>query len=112
MTNLDIEKDLQQKIEALPKEMTPERDLWQGIENAIQHKPQIKNLQNEKVKYKGAPLAWAASIIAAVLFSWVTFGPQSQLGGGNAEDPALVNLLVSDFEQQKKGLLVLSLIHI
>jgi len=106
MTSLEIEKGLQQKVAELPREMTPERDLWQGIENAIHDKSQDHTLSGEGKKHKAVPLAWAASVVAAVLFSWITFGPQSQLGSENGVDQTLVNLLVNDFEQQKQGLLV------
>lgn len=87
---------LNEEIGQLPNEMTPDRELWSGIERAIQHKPQSKN------KPKVVPLAWAASVIAAVLVSWMSFSPQQSTPG--VLDT--VALLQNSFESQKQTMLV------
>lgn len=100
------EQELQAQINELPSEMTPQRDLWSGIERAIVNKGQDKHphrisapLLANKMKI---PLAWAASVVAAVLLTWVNLAPeQSQLASLN-----LVASMQQDFELQKKTMLV------
>ena len=94
------EQELQAQVDDLPQEMSPERDLWAGIERAIQHKEQ-ENTQpvNKKVVM---PVAWAASIIAAVLLTWVSFTPENNIG----QSQSLVAVMQDSFEQQKQTLLV------
>jgi O-acetyl-ADP-ribose deacetylase (regulator of RNase III) len=111
------EKILLDKAAQLPHEISPERDLWQGIERAIHNKPQddysptsaafktnvfkatVVNIINLNAK---APLAWAATVIVAVLLSWMTFSPQkttnSQLD--------IAASMQQHFEQQKQLMLV------
>jgi hypothetical protein len=108
------------KVESLSKEMQPQRDLWAGIERAIQHKEQEPYRKNSALSGKKAfvPMAWAASVIAAVLLSWHSFTPLTEL----LTEGALVNNQSSDkkaisgsqlvammqvgFTQQKKAMLV------
>jgi hypothetical protein len=94
------EQALQSHLDKLPKEMTPERDLWQGIEHAIehlQHEKSDKNLSNI-LKF-----SWAASVIAAVLITWITFGPQQ---AKVSDEYNLVASMQQSFEQQKQSLLI------
>ena len=101
MNSQNLEKTLQEQISQLPKEMTPERELWSGIEKAIQH----KNQQNSSVKSHrpAIPLAWAASVIAAVLLTWGVITPQQP----QLQAPiSLVSAMQQDFEQQKQTMLV------
>lgn len=94
------EQQLREAIAQLPQEMTPERDLWSGIEKAINQKSQ--SVVDEK-KTVFMPAAWAASVVAAVLLTWATLGPQQ----GGAEQPVnLVAEMQNDFEQQKQTMLV------
>lgn len=94
------EQQLREAIAQLPQEMTPERDLWSGIEKAINQKSQ--SVVDEK-KTVFMPAAWAASVVAAVLLTWVTLGPQQD----GAEQPVnLVAEMQNDFEQQKQTMLV------
>jgi hypothetical protein len=97
------EQDLRDAVEKLPQEMTPERDLWSGIEKAISQNAQTTSLENNQKIQAFMPMAWAASVVAAVLLTWVTLGPTPDSG----EQP--LNLVVEmqqDFEQQKKTMLV------
>lgn len=97
------EQNLQAAIATLPTEMSPERDLWSGIEKAISQTSQ-KAAINPQPKAKAfMPAAWAASVVAAVLLTWVTLGPKPD---GNAQPMNLVAEMQQDFEQQKQTMLV------
>jgi len=100
-------------VDKLPKEMEPQRDLWQGIEHAIQDKKQQNTFVNKQRYF--VPAAWAASLIAAVLVGWVTFSPTPQITEplvvsnenvlpSNAEQ--LIETMQVSFQQQKQALLV------
>jgi len=93
------EQELQARVDDLPQEMSPERDLWSGIERAIQSKAQEPDSSNKKLVM---PLAWAASVVAAVLLTWVSFTPNS----GVEQSQSLVAVMQDSFEQQKQTLLV------
>ena len=115
MSNNDLsEKVLAEQITKLPDEMTPERDLWSGIERAINHKAQeIPTLKQSNVF---VPSAWAASIAMVMLVSWFTFSPTINEKGSPAlvktqkESPVsqgqLVDFMQKNFQQQKQTLLV------
>ncbi len=101
MNKLISEQNLQDKVKQLPKEMSPERDLWSGIELAIQSKQQTKHTENTKGKV--VPMAWAASVIAAVLLTWLTLAPLNT----KTQSPFnLVKSIQQHFEQQKQSMLV------
>lgn len=92
---------LQAAIAQLPKEMPPQRDLWSGIEKAInQNAGAVKKHSSHKVFM---PTAWAASVVAAVLLTWLNISPES-----SKQHPSLnlVAAMQHDFEQQKQTLLV------
>ncbi|MCO4799911.1 MAG: hypothetical protein KC484_11870 [Colwelliaceae bacterium] len=99
MSKLISEQSFENKIANLPKEMTPKRDLWQGIEKAIAVSKQ--DASDEK-KNNTIPMAWAASVIAAVLLTWFSFSPQMQT---TTVDANLASIMKQDFEQQKKLML-------
>lgn len=106
------DKQLADEVSQLTSEMTPERDLWSGIERAINH-----NVQQEKQQSNVfVPSAWAASIALVAMVSWFTFSPlfgdkqrqelvntqpsSSELQG------TLVTFMEQNFQQQKQALLV------
>lgn len=104
MNNQISEQNLQNMAAKLPKEISPERDLWSGIERAIQNKEQIK-AQSKPLfgSSKIIPLSWAASVVVAVLVSWITLVPEQ------FEPKSPINLVMAmqeDFELQKQGMLV------
>jgi hypothetical protein len=105
MSKLISEQALQHEIAKLPEEMTPERDLWSGIERAIQNKPQQTTPHNESENEKKVfvPTAWAASLVAAVLITWLSFSPE-QTGQGAQID--LVAAMQQNFQQEKQTMLV------
>jgi len=108
------EEVLSGRVANLSSEMKPERDLWSGIEHAINQK--IQQPVNNQTKSNVVPVAWAASFIAAVLISWLTFSPQMQqksqqeLSASITEKPEateqLVTFMQQNFQQQKKAMLV------
>ena len=113
MSKQITDQTLASHVDKLPQEMQPQRDLWQGIERAIQHKSQ----QREEIKEnsKVVPMAWAASLIAAVLVAWVSFSPSSQVSAplvannNEALQQAagqLVSAMQANFKQQKQAMLV------
>lgn len=98
--NRGTEQNLRDAIAKLPQEMMPERDLWSGIEKAINQKSQTVTSDSNKVFM---PTAWAASVVAAVLLTWVTLGPQQE----STQNPVnLVAEMQQDFERQKQTMLV------
>lgn len=105
------EQALASYVDKLPREMQPERDLWSGIERAIQGKSQQNTVEHKKNNV--VPMAWAASLIAAVLVTWISFAPTPQLSTPltvnnetTAEKLQLVNSMQSNFQQQKQAMLV------
>ncbi len=99
MNNSSSKSSLEQQVANLPKEITPQRDLWRGIENAIAITPQ----QHDSKKRPLAPVAWAASVVVAILVSWLSFNlPPSE----STNQMTLASGMQQDFEQQKQSMLV------
>lgn len=99
MSKLISEQTLQEQLAKLPKEMEPKRELWSGIEKAIA----INSQQIEQKKQNVVPMAWAASVVAAVLLTWLSFSPSSSNQSLYSLD--LVTAMKQDFEQQKQVVL-------
>lgn len=97
----NAEISLQEAIEQLPKEIAPERDLWAGIEKAINQSATSTGNSDKRKTF--TPVAWAASIVAAVLLTWVTLGPEQVISKPQVN---LVAAMQQDFEQQKQTMLV------
>jgi hypothetical protein len=103
MNKLISEQSLDEQVANLPKEMSPKRDLWAGIEKAIAVSPQLsddKSLSQKKVQI--VPMAWAASLVAAVLLTWFSFSPQPS---STSRHVNLASVMKEDFEQQKQLML-------
>lgn len=107
------DKALAEQVTKLPNEMAPERDLWSGIERAINHKSQ--EVAADKQRNIFVPSAWAASIAMVMLMSWFTFSPltteentpelvKTQDRNGVTQGQ-LVNFMQQNFKQQKQTLL-------
>ncbi|MDO6426183.1 hypothetical protein Q4489_04125 [Thalassotalea sp. 1_MG-2023] len=90
------DSELQTQVAQLPKERTPERDLWPGIEKAIAQ--QSSNTSKRQSFY---PVAWAASIVVAVVVSWLSLTPVTDV----TEQQSLAKIMKQDFEQQKQLML-------
>ncbi len=107
------DKTLSSYVDRLPKEMSPQRDLWSGIERAIHDKSQQNVAIHQSNRW--GPTAWAASFIAAVLLSWIAFSPTSSvktpLTASNekalqSSAQQLVGGMQVSFQQQKQAMLV------
>ncbi|WOH37088.1 hypothetical protein RI844_17225 [Thalassotalea fonticola] len=93
------DQQLQTQIDNLAKEIKPERDLWAGIEHAIEH-----NAQHDSTPKKTpfTPYAWAASVALAVVLTWNL----------NTEQPVQVaqvsalDIIVQQYGQEKNSMLV------
>jgi hypothetical protein len=101
MNKLISEQSLEEQLTQLPKEITPKRDLWSGIDKAIALSEQQPFVKKEK-KVSVVPMAWAASILAAVLLTWFSFTPQKSI---YPTELNLAQVMERDFEQQKKLML-------
>ena len=121
MNNVEkiTEQALSEKISDLPNEMAPERDLWAGIERAIQNKSQDidDSTFDQGKKSYFVPATWAASIVAAVLVTWLSFSPlvetekSNTLTAQNSEEDSVINsqlvsMIHDNFTQQKQAMLV------
>ena len=114
-THLDkrLDKRLEQQIEQLPKNIKPTRDLWAGIDHAI-----------EQQSYQQAQRSWhqwgvvAAGLVVFAWLSWLTLNVDSngmsplptnneQVVAQQVPEPmSYVNDLSNVFEAQKQALLV------
>jgi len=108
MNKIISDQALASQIDKLPKEMQPERDLWLGIERAIQKKSQQSTIENNQ---HNVPMVWAASLIAAVLVTWLYLSPTPQLvtplmAKNEATAMQLVHSMQTNFQQQKHAMLV------
>ncbi len=101
VTDKSAEQRLEAAIAQLPKELSPQRDLWSGIDKAInQSSVAVSQKSTNKVFM---PTAWAASVVAAVLLTWFTLGPELSTSQPSVN---LVAAMQQDFEQQKHSMLV------
>lgn len=92
----DFDKRLATELEQLPKEQLPQRDLWSGIDYALQQEQQAK--PKATVKY----MATAAAVAMVTSLVWLnTQAPVQQIQGND-----LVQLLSEQHQQQKQQLLV------
>ncbi|MBD3586377.1 hypothetical protein HHX48_11565 [Salinimonas sp. HHU 13199] len=96
-----FEKHLEQQLNALPRERQPDKDLWQGIDLAIQARSDAPQTKRQPV--------WLAS--AAVLMVAVIIGFMMQPFSSAPEtDPltgqSLVKALSQQHEKEKSALLV------
>lgn len=89
MNTSDLEKRLTQDISDLSPELSPNRDLWPGIEKAIN-----KPVQTERNR---APWLVAASVIMAVTVGW--FANQQT----DIDSHSLVASVEANFAMQKQA---------
>ena len=89
---------LQHQLENLPRELIPERDLWAGIDHAIEH-------QQGRSDGKRAPWLGAAAMVAVgVVVGWMSFrGPAPEAPMTLA---ALAQEMNRDFDAQRRTVLV------
>ena len=112
-----VEQLLQQQIELLPKEIKPNRDLWVGIDHAIENGQQAKD-KNRLQRFAGV----AAGVVIFGWLSWLTMNigntsiePVIDNGDGASEviisrqnDQSLdfIEAMSQSYNEQKQALLV------
>lgn len=93
------EKDMTQQLEALPREKTPSRDLWPGIEYAIS-----QSQAAEKTSWR-RQTGIAASFLVALLVGYMGYqGLGSQ--GILQNNQAIAEQMSVQFMQQRDALLI------
>ncbi|TKB45329.1 hypothetical protein [Thalassotalea mangrovi] len=100
------EQQLQQRVDELPSEIKPKRDLWQGIERAIelkaqqQQKPEAGNSKTRVINFQ--PLALAASVVLAVIVFFNYPDAQQPV----PEQLTAVEMIEQQYLQEKQNMLV------
>ena len=90
--------NLENRINKVALEKQPERDLWKGIEQAIEKTP----IHSDSIFNKPRPLlAIAASLIVVTFVGWMSFESGKALQGEN-----LVASLSEQHNAQKQSLLI------
>lgn len=106
MSSQQFEQHLQQQIDAIPKDVQPEKDLWSGIDIAItrqdhnQRAPSNTNKSNI-VLFEPKMLALAASFLAVAVLSWNFAGQDAKV----MPSLELVNVLTQQHAESKGALL-------
>ena len=94
-TNLD--KMLDDAVAQLPTEITPKKDLWQGVENAIAKQP----TQIEKKSHVRQQITAMAACMCLGLLSYLVFFNQQ-----SNQYEAGLQAMTQTFKQEKQALLV------
>ncbi|WP_299265020.1 hypothetical protein [uncultured Psychrosphaera sp.] len=93
------EKDVLTQAQELPKELTPKRDLWAGIEQAIAKTPQQSGYETNISWQQFGKIAAAFAPIALVLGIWLSTSNEASVNSN------WTNPLIASYEIQKKQLL-------
>ena len=101
MSNSKSVDKLADRLAELPEELTPNRDLWPGIEKAIAVTPQ-DNVSTSRKPI--VPVAWAASVALAAVLTWGVIAPVEQAGQLTAD---IVSVMEYDFNEQKSVMLAI-----
>lgn len=104
LSNNAREAKLQQLIDDAPKTLTPERDLWQGIEKRMDKPLASQPASRQAPRLQGAQWAIAATIVLAVLFGFYTQAPvktslPEQIASQAADDEQVLQALLSQIAQ-------------
>ena len=105
------QKRLQYAVDELPRDIQPERDLWQGIELGIERRAVAESQSKSDVvalpKFSQWHYSAAASFVAVVVIAWMGMqqlsAPVGQQSTGVIE---LAELLTEQHQAQKQQLLV------
>lgn len=97
MNSQNKEQALATQINALNRDIAPTRDLWSGIELAIEQQQFVERKKSSIV----LPVSWAASVVAAVVLSWGVLKPDTE-----QTLPAAVIAMEQSFQQEKSTMLV------
>ncbi len=111
MNDSEFDKTLQQQIDALPRQMKPSRDLWAGIDNAIERQEQGN--RRGKTGFSFQKLSAVAASFAVLGFTaWLTLNvnmlpsDEAQSVYVPGENLEFVSQMTESFEMQKQDLLV------
>ena len=104
LSNNAREAKLQQLIDDAPKTLTPERDLWQGIEKHMDKPLASQPASRQAPRLQGAQWAIAATIVLAVFFGFYTQAPvktslPEQIASQAADDEQVLQALLSQIAQ-------------
>lgn len=104
LSNNAREAKLQQLIDDAPKTLTPERDLWQGIEKRMDKPLASQTASRQAPRLQGAQWAIAATIVLAVFFGFYTQAPvktslPEQIASQAADDEQVLQALLSQIAQ-------------
>lgn len=104
LSNNAREAKLQQLIDDAPKTLTPERDLWQGIEKRMDKPLASQPASRQAPRLQGAQWAIAATIVLAVFFGFYTQAPvktslPEQIASQAADDEQVLQALLSQIAQ-------------
>lgn len=111
MSELDLDKELQHQIGQLPKQLKPSRDLWTGIDHAIEQELQAQVQQQHTAKLTSWPKlsAVAAGFVVFGFSTWMVMNVEPSIGVNDIasnEPMSYVSQITDSFEQQKQSLLV------
>lgn len=104
LSNNAREAKLQQLIDDAPKTLTPERDLWQGIEKRMDKPLAAQTASRQTPRLQGTQWAIAATIVLAVFFGFYTQAPvktslPEQIASQAADDEQVLQALLSQIAQ-------------
>lgn len=104
LSNDPREAKLQQLIDNAPKALTPERDLWQGIEKRMDKPLASQTAVRQTPRLQGAQWAIAAAVVLAVFFGFYTQAPiktslPEQIASQSADDEQALHTLLNQIAQ-------------
>lgn len=102
MTEQDFDSQLRRQIDALPRQIQPQRDLWAGIDVALTQQSMQQDETPVKVPHHRGLYALAASLMVVAITAWLTLSPAPQQVTGEQ----LVNALSEQHQSQVDSLLV------
>ncbi|GGA71037.1 hypothetical protein GCM10011369_10960 [Neiella marina] len=105
MNQHEFEQQLQRQVDALPKDTQPSRDLWRGIEHALNDNQAERISPNHQPRW----LATAASVCLLAVLSW--FGGNHYIDQraqelALAQSQQLISAMSDNHQLQKDSLLV------
>ncbi|MCC2607909.1 hypothetical protein [Planctobacterium marinum] len=111
MSNDNFEQALQDKVRTLPKEVQPEKDLWQGIDIALtpvgQHRASAESVATSSTvvrlfeRHNIRNLALAASLALVAILGWNGLQKSPELSPSST----LVSHMMQQHDEQKSVLL-------
>ncbi len=100
MKDEQFEQLLQEKLDALPRDIQPEQDLWPGIDHALEHEV---SRMNSSMRWTGIAASFAVLGITGLLLLNYFSKPEIDESG--------INQVVSNMSQEYEGQKQLLLAH-